>query len=397
MFFINKLKYFYIVSLLLLPILTIAQNGIEKSYSRNEQAINRLRKEINDLKHKLSDMHKKESNIAKQISLIDHEMALVSRSKGLLEQQNKLLTVKIEQINTNLNSTKKRLVNLKKLYADRLVYMYKYGHIKNIELILSSSSFNQAFVRYNYLKIIAEQDERTIRSIKRKKRRVEILHKKLLEEKKRKDINLKEKLAKEKKYRNSKLQKSKLIKKIKWSESLFQKQISQKENEQQKIKEILLSLERTRHRKNRTTVDNTPVHFNFSDFGKAKGKLPWPVKGKVVSKYGKYRDPKFKTYVKNTGIEIKSALGSPVKTVFSGVVRMITYMPVYGNTVIVDHGKGYYTLYSHLDEIYVHKDEGISTGQIIATVGDSGSLKGSKLNFEIYGNQKTFNPQNWLR
>jgi len=373
------------------------QNKIEQKYSRNEITINRLEKEINDLKQKLSGMYKKESDIAKQVASLDHEIALIARSKGLLEQQNKLLSVKIETINQELSYTKRRLKNLEQLYAERLVYMYKYGRIKNLELILTSSSLNQAFVRYNYLKIIAEQDERTIRSIKRKKRRVEILHKKLLAEKKLQEENLRDKRVKEKKYRQSKTQKNKLIKKIKWTESLYQRQISQKKRERQKIKEMLLGFDRKRQRNKRLAVNDAPVNFNFSDFRKAKGKLPWPVRGKVVTKYGKYRDPKFKTYVKNTGIEIRSVLGTPVKSVFKGVVRMITYMPVYGNTIIVDHGKGYYTLYSHLDEIYVHKNDPIRTGQIIATVGDSGSLKGSKLNFEIYGNQKTFNPLYWLR
>lgn len=386
-----------LIYLLLLPFLLLGQNKIEQKYSRNEITINRLEKEISELKQKLSGMFKKESGVAKQIAMLDHEIALIARSKGLLEQQNKLLSVKIETTNQELRNTRRRLQNLKQLFADRLVYMYKYGRIKNLELILTSSSLNQAFVRYNYLKIIAEQDERTIRSIKRKERRVEILREKLLAEKKLKDETLKEKRAKEKKYRQNKTEKNKLIKKIKWTESLYQRQISQKESERQKIKEMLLGFERKRQRNERLAVDDTPVNFNFSDFRKAKGKLPWPVRGKIVTKYGKYRDPKLKTYVKNTGIEIKSALGTPVKSVFSGVVRMITYMPVYGNTIIVDHGKGYYTLYSHLDEIYVHKNDALRTGQIIATVGDSGSLKGSKLNFEIYGNQKTFNPVNWLR
>ena len=54
---------------------------------------------------------------------------------------------------------------LKNLYSDRLVYMYKYGTVKNIELLLTAKSFNQAFVRYRYLKLIAEYDEKTILSI----------------------------------------------------------------------------------------------------------------------------------------------------------------------------------------------------------------------------------------
>ena len=76
---------------------------------------------------------------------------------------------------------------------------------------------------------------------------------------------------------------------------------------------------------------------------------------------------------------------------------MITYMGGYGNTIIIDHGNGYYTVYSHLGEIYVSRNDVIQTNQIIAQVGESGSLAGSKLHFEIYGGNQSYDPQAWLR
>jgi len=83
--------------------------------------------------------------------------------------------------------------------------------------------------------------------------------------------------------------------------------------------------------------------------------------------------------------------------VFSGIVRVVTYLPGYGNTVIVEHGNGYYTVYAHLAEIYVHKGAAVETNKVIGTVGDSGSLAGAKLQFGIYGGNKTYNPEKWLR
>ena len=69
----------------------------------------------------------------------------------------------------------------------------------------------------------------------------------------------------------------------------------------------------------------------------------------------------------------------------------------FGNTVIVDHNNGYYTVYAHLDEIAVKKFQILQAGSVIGTVGDSGSLEGAKLHFEIYANNEPQNPTRWLK
>ena len=76
---------------------------------------------------------------------------------------------------------------------------------------------------------------------------------------------------------------------------------------------------------------------------------------------------------------------------------MITYLSGFGNTIILNHGDGYYSVYSHLDEVLVESDDLIGTGEVIGLVGDSGSLEGTKLHFALFADQRTENPQKWLR
>ena len=76
---------------------------------------------------------------------------------------------------------------------------------------------------------------------------------------------------------------------------------------------------------------------------------------------------------------------------------MITYMSGFGNTVIVDHKNGYYTVYTHMDDVLVSKFQFIDSGEVIGAVGTSGSLEGSMLHFEIYGNNVPLNPLSWLK
>jgi murein DD-endopeptidase MepM/ murein hydrolase activator NlpD len=83
--------------------------------------------------------------------------------------------------------------------------------------------------------------------------------------------------------------------------------------------------------------------------------------------------------------------------VFPGVVSLITYMSGFGNTIIVDHNNSYYTVYTHLNDVFVTKFQFLETGQVIGLVGDSGSLEGAMLHFEIYGGNKPLNPISWLK
>ena len=109
-------------------------------------------------------------------------------------------------------------------------------------------------------------------------------------------------------------------------------------------------------------------------------------------------------FVSGRGSNLKAIIDSPklrqlaeVKAVFIGLVSTITYLSGFGNTVILDHGEGYYTVYSHLDEFFVEPDELVNAGHVIGLAGDSGSLEGVKLHFAVFANQKTENPQSWLR
>ncbi|HHJ53255.1 MAG TPA: hypothetical protein ENJ89_08695 [Caldithrix abyssi] len=386
-----------ILLFLLLPVLLVAQTGLEDRLSKNFARLEQLKKQIAELQKQISASRLKERSELEQLELIDREMALVARAKGVLKQQADLLSQRIHKTNQKLATTVKRLNQLKDLYAKRAVYAYKYGKIRNLELLLSSESFNQALIRYRYLKIIAEHDARTIKAIEKKKEEIKRIRARLADQLAQKQRNIREKEEQERQYVIRKKEKNALLQKLRRQQNIYRQRLAQKQKEKEKMLALIAELERERALRKKKKEPATRIpHFSFKDFRKAKGKLPWPVRGKIVTHYGKQRDPQSKTYIKNTDIEIKSKLGTPVQCVFKGVVRIITYLPGYGNTIIVDHGKGYYTVYSHLDEIYVEKGEAVSAGQIIATVGDSGSLEGAKLQFGIYGGKKTYNPEKWL-
>ena len=132
------------------------------------------------------------------------------------------------------------------------------------------------------------------------------------------------------------------------------------------------------------------------DFGEEKGRLPWPVEGRVVSTFGRRRDEVTRTWTRNRGIDISAPKGTEVLAVASGEVVMMDWFRGYGSFLIVSHGQGYYTLYAHLDLVTVRRGDQVRQGQVIGVSGNGGALGGAKVHFELLAGHDALNPLEWL-
>jgi septal ring factor EnvC (AmiA/AmiB activator) len=98
----------------------------------------------------------------------------------------------------------------------------------------------------------------------------------------------------------------------------------------------------------------------------------------------------------NNGIDIRAPKGAPIRSVATGRVELVDWIVGYGNCIIINHGGGYYTLYAHADNIFVALSQNVAGGEVIAEVGDSGSLNGYECHFEIRKSKQALNPSEWL-
>jgi septal ring factor EnvC (AmiA/AmiB activator) len=132
-------------------------------------------------------------------------------------------------------------------------------------------------------------------------------------------------------------------------------------------------------------------------FGALRGRLPWPTDGKIVTGFGAQVHPRFGTRTFRNGVDIEAAVGREVAAVHGGHVIYTGWFKGYGNLIIVDHGNEYYTLYAHIAEIEAKEGDDVRQGQRIGTVGDTGSLAGPRLYFEVRYQGKPQDPEQWLR
>jgi septal ring factor EnvC (AmiA/AmiB activator) len=128
-------------------------------------------------------------------------------------------------------------------------------------------------------------------------------------------------------------------------------------------------------------------------FAKLRGKLAWPVAGKLLASYGQVRAGGMKW----DGVLLAGAQGTPVRAVYHGRVVYADYLSGLGLLTIIDHGDGYLSLYGHNERLYKEVGERVTAGDTIATVGDSGGRSSPALYFEIRKAGKPVDPRPWFK
>jgi septal ring factor EnvC (AmiA/AmiB activator) len=120
------------------------------------------------------------------------------------------------------------------------------------------------------------------------------------------------------------------------------------------------------------------------------------VQGPIVKEFGRIVHPVYKTVTMSVGVDIQTSVGESVACVAPGRIDYVGRMRGYGKFVIVNHTSGFLTIYTHLDSVAVAKDQPVESGEILGTVGETGSLEGSRLHFEIRKSTEALNPREWL-
>lgn len=134
-----------------------------------------------------------------------------------------------------------------------------------------------------------------------------------------------------------------------------------------------------------------------------RNSLPWPAAGRVISKYGREHVPELKTWIVREGIRIRTADRAPVSPVLPGKVIYSGPFRTYGNVVIVDHEKGFFTVYGLLSSVAASKGDSVDVSSRIGLAGvDTQAIsggetaEGSTVYFEIRSGADAINPLPWL-
>ncbi len=344
-----------------------------------------IKGEIKQLQKELEKSREKKETILTKLD----ELSISGRLKKKELERYKL---EITSLNNNIDKRTKNIALLvediekqKKYISRRLIEMYKLGKMNYLRVILSMENPGEMLRSYKYLSKLAEKNSQYLIQFRTNKKQLE-------------EENI---ILNEQKEKLTKLKKIALLKKkeIDSSEQKFKTMLEAIENDEVQRKNALKELERAA-----TALENlitgfsekTDISQTFVSISKLKGLLSWPIRGEILLPFGKVKHPKFKTITLHNGIDIKTEAGQTVKSTYNGTVVFCDWFEGYGKTVIIDHNENYFSVYSHLSKFSVAVGDFIAKGQKIAESGETGSLKGAYLYFEIRKGTEALNPLEWL-
>ena len=365
-----------------------------------EQRRARLEREIAIIDQQLAENSTKSSAMLSNLTLIRKKIAnrnaLVAESDRQINECSDKIYLKQRQINrlqarvdTLTNHYSRLVMSAYKNRDSRLWYMY----------ILASENMGQAFRRYSYFKNLSTQINQEAKEIRAAQEELVVERERLAVVKKEAQALRAERMKELEKLKKEEAQADSVVKKLKKNRKTYQNQLAAKKKEvvalNREIERIVAAAMKTPSGK--SGKKSEPIDYKLAEeFSKNKAKLPWPVDGPVVGRFGKQFHPVFKNLElpPNNGIDIAVGKGADVKAVFKGVVKQVLVMPGYNQCVLIQHGN-YFTFYCKLKTVNVKAGSKVDTGNKIGTVD---TINGdTQLHFEVWKGTKPQNPESWLR
>lgn len=393
-----KKLYIFALTLVLSLIPAVAQD-----VSRQESRKAKLEREIALLDQQIAQNSSKSSALLSSLELlrknIENRKALVKESDREIRRYADSVYLKQLAINRlqarvdTLTSHYSRLV--KSAYKNRdsrVWYMY----------ILASDNLGQAYRRFGYFRNLSTRMKEEAVRISAMKDELEVERARLAQLKKNAEKVKAECVKELEKLRKDETASANTVAKLKKDRKKYEQQLKAKKKEvvalNKEIQRIIAEATKPKGASGSTAQKDDPAAIALSaEFSSNKGKLPWPVNGSVVAKFGKQYHPVFKNLElpANNGLDITAPKGADVKTVFNGTVKQVFVMPGYNQCVLVQHGKNYFTFYCKLGSVSVKAGEKVKTGQVLGTVEtQSGN---NQIHFELWKDSKPQNPEGWLR
>lgn len=365
------------------------QNSLNKQIKEQKQELDKIQREMNLHRNKSKELRAEEQNLLKRISDLEKEAALSQKLLRGAQTQENLLSQKIDSLKTRVVIEEEKLSFQRDRLAARIRQLYMQEPNFKWGMLLGSENLHEMVRNQKFLRLIAARDAKLFKEVKEYKFSLE-----------REQAELTETLVdvadmrKLRERENSSLTQTKssrlaMLKRVKSEKGKHEQALEELIQAEEKLKKLLDTLEKSR-------LDDGFDIANAVDFAKLKGQLPRPVDGSVVKKFGKNRHPTFGTVTFNSGVDIGASPGAPIRAVARGKVEFVDWIAGYGQCLIVNHGKGYYTLYAHVSEVFVQPEQVISAGEVIAEVGDTGSMEGYVCHFEIRKSKEALDPMEWF-
>ncbi len=351
-----------------------------------------ISRELEMFREKVASFSKEETAVIKALEVTEKALDGARRKVARLSTEREAVALRIGTLEGQYRGIERR-ANINEQYvAGRLTALYKLGWLGKFHVLASADSMFDLLLSKRTMEQILAHDEAVMAQLARDKAEMRALLALLLA-RKNEQLATTADLGKRIDAMNAEqARREALLAEIRGKKSLQLAAIAS-------LKASALALDRTVASFNAEAppTASTPTMVAEKPFAALKGLLMMPVKGKIVSFFGHYEDSRYRVTHYQSGINIKADRGEPIRAVYSGQTLFSSWFKGFGNMMILDHGDHYYSVYAHLEEQFKSKGDPVETGEVIATVGDTGSLTGAGLHFEIRHHGKPMNPLGWIK
>lgn len=353
-----------------------------------ERELQDLRTRIREHRARADQLATDEKGQVARLHELEREADLTSKLLARLSDKQGGLEARAVGIEGEIAQTQARLDDRRQRLAQRLRTLYKQGGHHTLQLMLTSAGLDELAARMKAQTEIARAEQRLIDEVKMAQwelrgQRFEL------------DRNLAEVYRTRSEVEDRKLQltsaqdqRKRALVAVRQERQRFLNTVEELEQAARDLESLVAALEQRRQ--------DQGAPAPSTQFAAGQGRLPWPVNGKVIKPFGRSVHPQFKTVVMNKGVNIAAAAGTPITAVAPGVVEFVDWLPGYGKCIILNHGDGYYTLYAHASEVFFGAGAHVQRGEVVGEVGDTGSLNGSQLYFEVRHGKEALDPTQWL-
>ena len=355
---------------------------IRRERDRLQQQQQRLQGQVHDVNDELHNLERQRESTQKIVDEIERQIG------GLSGQ--------LDRTSAELILAEDNLAERRAVLERRLVDIYKRGALYTFQALLAAESFGDLLSRYKYLYLTSRQDRALVGDVEKLRNRVVDQRDDLLDVRKQLDRTREEREAEYSKFSELVEARARRLAQLRRSARTTQQRLAELKKDEARLNDVLAALERARRdeaARGPGGAAPVPGSITTADIGR----LDWPVEGAIVYRFGRDTLPSG-GIIRWNGVGIAASTGTPVKAVESGKVRLVGQFGTYGLTVVLEHGNGYYSVYSHLQSAGVQLSAAVTRGQAIGSVGGENSDYGPHLHFEIRGeNQVALNPVEWLR
>lgn len=354
---------------------------IDDEKSELEQLKSKIKKQAREI----SSMGKKESKILKTLESLDDKKKVRERELQIYRWNIQINKKKMGQLSRKIKKTEKHLSRQESMMGQRLRTLYKEGKVFPVKVLFSAEDYNDLIQKIKYMEMLMSHDSRIFERYQERWKQFKEEEKQLSQAKTKLVQFEKAALKKKSEIEQERLKKSRFLKKIEGKKVYFI----------QTRKELLKASENLNHLIAR--LEEKRVSGEGLTLADQKGRLTYPVQGRITNRFGRVRSPQFGSYIIHNGLNMKVSKGTKVFPIYRGKVLFAGPLEGYGNLVIVGHGEQYHSLYGHLDRISVHTGDHVYVNRPLGLSGDSGSLVGETLYLELRHQGKPIDPAPWLK